>query len=174
MTENKGRRSLEDEVVDDDDDEDSQKDKFLTFHISNEDYGIEIAYVTEIVGIQTITEVPDMPPFVRGVINLRGQVIPVIDVRTRFGLQPRAYDDRTCVVVVNVSGVSIGLIVDTVNEVLDIPPENISPPPAIQAGGSGRYIKGMGKVADSVKILLDVNNLLYETTQKLQEAPSGQ
>lgn len=171
MTENKGRRNVEeDDTLDDEDEEDSQKDKFLTFHIANEDYGIEIAYVTEIVGIQTITEVPDMPSYVRGVINLRGQVIPVIDVRTRFNLQPRAYDDRTCVVVVNINSTSIGLIVDTVNEVLDIPPTQISPPPSIQAGGSGRYIKGMGKVAESVKILLDVNNLLYETKLELQGA----
>jgi len=164
MSEDKGRKNIDEEIDDDEEEEDSQKDKYLTFHIANEDYGIEIAYVTEIVGIQNITEVPDMPSFVKGVINLRGQVIPVIDVRIRFGLPPRAYDDRTCVVVVNINGTSIGLIVDTVNEVLNIPGAQVSPPPAIhaQAGAAGRYLQGMGKVGDSVKILLDVNKLLYE------------
>ncbi len=167
MSENKGRRVSEEEDNLDEEEEDSQKDKYLTFHIANEDYGIEIAYVTEIVGIQTITEVPDMPNFVKGVINLRGQVIPVIDVRIRFGLQPRAYDDRTCVIVVNINNTSIGLLVDTVNEVLDIPPAQISPPPAIHSGSGGRYIQGMGKVGDTVKILLDVNKLLYD--QELEQ-----
>ena len=167
MSENKGRKTVGEASDLDEEEEDSQKDKYLTFRIGNEDYGIEIAYVTEIVGIQAITEVPDMPAFVRGVINLRGQVIPVIDVRTRFKLNARDYDDRTCVVVVNINSTSIGLIVDTVNEVLDIPAAQVSPPPSINAGASGRYLQGMGKVGDTVKILLDVNKLLYE--QELEQ-----
>jgi len=171
MSENKARKMVEEEEILDEDDEDSQKDKYLTFRIANEDYGLEIAYVTEIVGIQGITEVPDMPDFVRGVINLRGQVIPVIDVRLRFRLKPRAYDDRTCVVVVNVNNNSIGLIVDTVNEVLDIPADQVSAPPKVHGGANGRYIQGMGKVGDTVKILLDVNKLLFEgELQQLAEA----
>jgi len=175
MSESKGRRDAsEDELLDDEEEEDSQKDKYLTFHIGNEDYGIEIVYVTEIVGIQNITEVPDMPNFVKGVINLRGQVIPVIDVRTRFKLQPRAYDDRTCVVVVSINNTSIGLIVDTVNEVLSIPAAQVSPPPAIHAGNTGRYIQGMGKVDDAVKIILNVNKLLFENEQdKLEQIKEG-
>jgi len=103
-----------------------------------------------------------MPDFVKGVINLRGQVIPVIDVRTRFHLESRAYDDRTCVVVVNISDMSVGLIVDTVNEVVSIPPEQISPPPKVATGTTGRYVQGMGKVGDSVKILLNVQKLLRD------------
>lgn len=142
--------------------EDTLSDRYLTFHLGNEDYGIEIRYVTEIVGMQKITEVPDMPEFVRGVINLRGQVIPVIDVRLRFRMPPRDYDERTCVIVVNVSGGAFGLIVDTVQEVREIPPDSVSPPPSLARSEKSRYILGMGKVGEEVKILLDVGKLLRE------------
>lgn len=143
-------------------DEDTQKGKFLTFHLANEDYGIEIRYVTEIIGIQKITEVPDMPEFVKGVINLRGKVIPVMDVRMRFLLPPREYNDRTCIVVVNVNGTAVGLVVDEVSEVADIPENQIEPPPRASRTSSSRYIQGMGKIGQDVKILLDVNHLLYD------------
>ncbi|WP_022663080.1 chemotaxis protein CheW [Paucidesulfovibrio longus] len=145
-----------------DEDEDAQKDKYLTFHLGDEQYGVEIAYVTEIVGIQKITSVPDMPEFVRGVINLRGQVIPVMDVRTRFRMPPRDYDDRTCVVVVRIGEQTIGLVVDMVNEVADIPKDQISPPPSSGVGKGSRYIQGLGKIDDDVKILLNVPMLLGE------------
>jgi purine-binding chemotaxis protein CheW len=161
MTENKGRTLMDDDLVDDDD-EDTQKDKFLTFRIGNEDYGIEIRHVTEIVGIQKITEVPDMMGFVKGVINLRGNVIPVIDVRIRFQMEPRSYDDRTCVVVVNIREMAVGLVVDTVNEVLSIPEAQVSGPPKFHRGEGARFIQGMGKVGDQVKILLDVERLLQD------------
>ena len=151
---------LDDDMFDDD--EDTLKDRFLTFRIGQEDFGIEICHVTEIVNIPHITEVPDMPDFVKGVINLRGQVIPVMDVRTRFRLPPQAYNERTCVIVVSMNETQVGLIVDTVSEVLDIPAENISPPPAIARGGKGRYIQGMGRLENNVKILLDVNKLLFD------------
>jgi len=150
------------EIDDDEDDEDTMKDKYLTFCLGVEDYGIEIQYVTEIVGIQKITEVPDMPSFIKGVINLRGQVIPVMDVRLRFHMQPRDYDERTCVIVVNIRSVAVGLLVDTVNEVRDIPENCVSPPPRVGADTSSRYIRGMGKVGDEVKILLDCDKLLFE------------
>ena len=152
-----------DNYVDDIDleNEDTQKDKFLTFQLGKEDYGIEIKHVTEIVGIQKITDVPDMPDFIRGVINLRGQVIPVMDVRLRFKMEPREYDDRTCVVVVNIKGTAIGLVVDTVNEVADISAEQISPPPKVNTDES-RYILGMGKINNEVKILLEVDKLIYQ------------
>lgn len=160
MTENKGRsrESLDDEW--DDDDEDSQKDQFLTFKIAEEEFAIPIEHVIEIVGVQKITEVPDMPDFVKGVINLRGKVIPVMDVRLRFKVEARAYDDRTCVIVVSVGDITIGLVVDIVSEVVNIPEENISPPPQFSAAGTGRYISGMGKIGESVKIIIDVNKLL--------------
>ncbi|NCD34266.1 MAG: purine-binding chemotaxis protein CheW [Spartobacteria bacterium] len=147
----------------DDESEDSMKDRYLTFRVGKEVYGINIYHVIEIVSVHKITVVPDMPEFVKGVINLRGQVIPIIDVRLRFSMEPRAYDERTCIVVVKVKDINIGMVVDTVNEVLDIPPEQISPPPrsSSQSGG-GRYIQGMGKIGDQVKILLDVEKLLFE------------
>lgn len=157
------RKNLnEDDELWDDEDDDAMKDRYLTFRVGDEVYGIEIAYVTEIVGMQKITEVPDMPDFVRGVINLRGQVIPVIDVRARFHMEDRPYDDRTCVVVIRLNETSIGLVVDTVNEVMDIPASQVSPPPKLGQGGGNRYIKGMGKVGDEVKILLDAGKLLFD------------
>ena len=143
-------------------DEDTQKDRYLTFHLGKEDYGIGIEHIIEIVGIQRITEVPDMPAFIKGVINLRGQVIPVMDVRLRFSMAPREYDDRTCVIVVRVNENSVGLIVDTVSEVRDISPDNIAAPPRNAGDCNNRYILGLGKVGDEVKILLDVNKLLFE------------
>ncbi len=159
MTETKNRTVDELDLYDEDD-EDSQKDKYLTFRIGKEDYGIEIAYVTEIVGIQTITEVPELPVYMKGVINLRGRVIPVIDVRLRFKMEERAYDDRTCVIVVGIEDQVIGLIVDTVNEVVTIQEDQCSKPP--RAGGSqgGNFVRAMGKIGDSVKILLDLHKLL--------------
>lgn len=145
-----------------DEDEDTQKDRYLTFRIGDEDYAIEIRFVTEIIGIQKITSVPDMPEFVKGVINLRGQVIPVLDVRSRFHLSEREYDERTCIVVVNVNEMQIGLIVDTVNEVREIPEDMVSPPPSISRGSRSRYIKGMGRIGEEVKIILDITKLLFE------------
>jgi len=143
-------------------DEDTQEDKYLTFILSQEEYGIEIRHVTEIIGIQNITEVPDMPHYIRGVINLRGKVIPVMDVRLRFGLEERAYDDRTCIIVINIDEQSVGLIVDRVSEVLDIPKGDVEPPPKVKKGESSRFIKGMGKVGDQVKILLNEYQLLFD------------
>lgn len=160
MTENKGRKEITEDDFDDDDEEDSMKNRYLTFRVGGEDYGIEIVYVTEIVGMQNITEVPDMPEFVKGVINLRGQVIPVIDVRICFKLESREYDDRTCVIVVNIGKNAIGLIVDTVNEVINISEDQVSLPPKMHDTASGRYIQGLGKVGEQVKILLDVQKLL--------------
>ncbi len=142
--------------------EDSQKGKFLTFRIDREDYALEIRHVTEIIGIQKITEVPDMAAYVRGVINLRGKVIPVIDVRARFHLPDRPYDERTCIIVVHVREIAVGLVVDKVNEVADIPDEQIEPPPRTSTP-SGRYIQGIGKIGQEVKIILDAGKLLYES-----------
>ncbi|HAG10985.1 MAG TPA: chemotaxis protein CheW [Desulfotomaculum sp.] len=149
-------------LEDDYDDEDTQEDKFLTFILSREEYGIEIRYVTEIVGIQNITQVPDMPGFIKGVINLRGKVIPVMDVRLRFDIEERPYDDRTCIVVININEQAVGLIVDRVSEVLDIPKTEIELPPKIRRSERSNFIQGLGKVGDKVKILLNANKLLYE------------
>ncbi len=140
--------------------EDTQKDKFLTFFLADEDYGIAIHHVIEIIGIQKITAVPDMPNFVKGVINLRGKVIPVMDVRARFRLPGQAYDERTCIIVVNVDDQSTGLIVDRVCEVADIPAEKVEPAPGNSKDKANGYIMGLGKMGDRVKILLDARRLL--------------
>ena len=161
MADLKKNLNEEDELWDEDDD-DAMKDRYLTFRVGDEVYGIEIAYVTEIVGMQKITEVPDMPDFVKGVINLRGKVIPVMDVRLRFHLPAVEYNDRTCVVVVSVSDVTIGLVVDTVSEVVNIPENNISPPPRFSSATSGRYVSGMGKIGEAVKIIIDAEKLLRD------------
>jgi len=140
-------------------DEEIQQAKFLTFELGSETYGLDITYVREIVGMQTITHVPDVPHYVRGVINLRGKVIPIMDVRARFGLPDRSYDDRTCIIVINVNEWWVGLVVDTVSEVLDIPEANIEPPPRI-GGSHSHFIEGMGMVGDDVRLLLDAERLL--------------
>ncbi len=155
------------------DDEDTQKDKYLTFHIGTEDYGIAIANVTEIIGIQSITEIPEMPDYIKGVINLRGKVIPVMDVRSRFKLEPRAYDERTCIIVVEIDSTAVGLVVDRVNEVADIPEDQVEPPPKSKRKGGG-YIQGIGKIGKEVKILLDINKILYEEElESISEAAQG-
>jgi len=163
--------------LDDDlyDDEDTQKDKYLTFHIGTEDYGISIAYVTEIIGIQNITEIPEMPDFIKGVINLRGKVIPVMDVRTRFKLPPREYDERTCIIVVEIEGqagpVQIGIVVDAVSEVLNIKGEEIEDAPTFGTKLDIDYILGMAKMEGGVKILLDIGKVLSaEATSVLEKA----
>ncbi|MBF0543150.1 MAG: purine-binding chemotaxis protein CheW [Candidatus Riflebacteria bacterium] len=146
----------------DDDDEDSQKDQYLTFRIQNSVYGIPIRNVTEIISMQEITEIPEMMKFVKGIINLRGNVIPVIDVRIRFQMEEREFDEYTCIVIVNISELSVGLIVDTVNEVVTIPAEDISQAPQLQKGGSSRFINRMGRAGKGVIILVDLEKFLKD------------
>lgn len=134
--------------------------KFLTFLIGSETYGLDIQHVREIIGMQKITNVPDVPDFVKGVINLRGKVIPVMDVRARFSLAERAYDHRTCIIVIHVKEWTVGLVVDTVSEVLDIAPESIEPAPRVGANSTARYLSGIGKVGDQVRLLLNAEQLL--------------
>lgn len=142
--------------------EDTQKGRYLTFGLGKEVYGIEIAHVTEIIGIQSITELPELPEYIRGIINLRGKIIPVMDVRLRFKKEFRAYNDRTCIIVIDIGGTAIGLIVDSVAEVLSIEAGNIVEPPKLKHGQQNRYIKEIGKVGNEVKLLLDCEKLLTE------------
>lgn len=142
--------------------EDTLKNRYLTFSIGQEVYGIEIRYVIEIVGIQKITAIPELPQYVKGIINLRGKIIPVMDVRLRFKKEPKDYNDRTCVIVIDVKGTSIGLIVDTVSEVISIPEQDIVEPPQMNKGVSNKYIKKIGKVGNDVKLLIDCEKLLTE------------
>ena len=151
--------------------EDTMEGKFLIFRIKDEEYGIAIRNVMEINGIQNITELPDTPHYVKGVINLRGKVIPVIDVRLRFGMEARDYDERTCIIVVSIREMQVGLVVDSVSEVLDIPDDKVEPPPKSQKGAGSRYILGLGKVEESVKILLNIQKLLFdEELEQITEA----
>ena len=151
------------DVVDVDEDEDTQANKYLNFRIGEESYGIYIKHVREIIELQNISEVPDMPDYVKGVINLRGKVIPIVDIRLRFQFEERKYDDRTCIIVVEINNSVIGFVVDTVEDVLEIPEKEVEPAPKFKtASGKDRYISGVGKVGDTVKILLDIEKLIYE------------
>jgi purine-binding chemotaxis protein CheW len=143
-----------------DGDEDAQAGKFLTFIIGDVTYGLDIRSITEIIGLQKITIIPDVPAYIKGVINLRGKVIPVMDVRTRFQLPRREYDERTCIIVIDVEESTVGLVVDTVSEVLDIDDDSIEPPPNMGSNTASRYISGMGKVGNDVKVLLEAQRLL--------------
>lgn len=140
--------------------EDTQHGRFLTFQLGNEIFGIEICYVTEIIGMQGITVIPEVPGYIKGIINLRGKIIPVIDVRLKFHKEEAEYNDRTCIIVININDVSAGLIVDQVTEVCVIQDEDIAPPLDSRTGIENRYIKGIGKVDKGVTLLLDCEKIL--------------
>jgi purine-binding chemotaxis protein CheW len=140
-------------------DEDTLKGKYLIFSMGSEMYGIEIRFITEILGMQPITSVPEMPGYIKGITNLRGKIIPVMDARMRFGKELREYDDRTCIIVIDTNITTTGLIVDRVLEVVSMSEEDIAPP--LDIGGSGsRFIKGFGKSDGNVKLLIDCTKLL--------------
>ena len=138
--------------------------KYLTFSLDNEEYGIGILKIKEIIGMMPITSVPQTPEFVKGVINLRGKVIPVVDLRLRFGLAADDYTERTCIVVVEIAGQSshvlIGIVVDSVSEVLNIKADEIEDTPAFGTRLDTDYILGMAKMDGGVKILLDIDRVL--------------
>jgi purine-binding chemotaxis protein CheW len=144
--------------------------KYLTFGLSGEDYGTQILKVREIIGLLDITPVPQMPDSVKGVINLRGRVIPVVDLRLKFGMPEGEYNDETCIIVVDV-GQLTGIIVDTVQEVLDISDDQIDPPPPLGAGVDTCYVLGIGKVKDDVKILLNIDKVLEFVNDTAIEEP---
>lgn len=142
--------------------EDTQYGRFLTFALGEENYGIEIRFVTEIIGIQPISKIPEVPEYIKGIINLRGKIIPVIDVRLKFKKDAIEYNDRTCIIVIDTGEISVGLIVDNVAEVIGIDDEDIVPPPDSRTGIKNRYIQGVGKVGGEVKLLLDCEKLFDE------------
>lgn len=150
-------------------DEDTQKDKYLTFTLGEELYGIDIRAVIEIIGIMPITKVPEVPAYVQGIINLRGKIIPVVDMRLRFGQEYRPYSDRTCVIIISVNDVLIGLIIDGVSEVLTIPENSIVPPPELKSVRN-RYVKNIGKLSEEkVVLLLDWKKLFSTEDEALLE-----
>lgn len=136
-------------------------DRYLTFALDEVFYGLPIENVVEIIGMQPITPVPRVPGYLRGVINLRGQVIPVMDVRLRFEMPARVYDDRTCIIVTQVGTMRMGLVVDTVSEVLDIKASDVEVVGSTGAfGGDNAYLEGIGKVEGDVKLLLNAERLI--------------
>lgn len=138
--------------------------KYLTFALGKEEYGLEILKVREIIGYMDITAVPRTPPYVKGVINLRGQVIAVMDLRQKFGMEPATRSEQTCIIVVEIRQggrkLSTGIVVDHVSEVLNITGEQIEDPPSFGSSVDTNFILGMGKIGDSVKILLDIDKVL--------------
>jgi purine-binding chemotaxis protein CheW len=138
--------------------------KYLTFRLAEEEYGLEILKVQEIIQMQAVTKVPRTPEYVRGVINLRGKVIPVIDLRRKFGIAAVNDTEKTCIIVVQIAHengkVVMGIIIDEVKEVLDIKAENIEETPSFGASIDTQFIMGMGKIGHSVKILLDIDRVM--------------
>ncbi len=142
----------------------NREGKYLTFALANEEFGLEILKVREIIGYIDVTAVPQTPHHVRGVVNLRGQVIPVIDLRAKFGMETAEVTEQSCIIVVEIGQkgpvCSVGIIVDHVQEVLDIAAGSIEEPPRFGASVNTDFILGMGKVGDRVKILLDIDRVL--------------
>lgn len=140
---------------------DEMENMYLNFNVGNETYGIEIRYVLQIIGMQDINEMPEMPPDMKGFINLRGNVVPVVSMRLRFGKPEEEYTDRTCIIVVLVGEQEIGLVVDAIQETLTIEPENISPPPSMVSVSP--YIEGVARLPDDrTAILLHAQKLFNE------------
>ncbi len=148
--------------------------KYLTFYLDGEEYGLGILKVHEIIGIMSITRVPRTPPFILGVINLRGKVISIMDLRARFGLEPAGELAEACIIVVQVRGIQMGLYVDRVSEVLDIPEVDIEDPPGFSADADSDYILGVAKTNGQVKLLLDIDRVLAQSIQgESAEHPLG-
>jgi purine-binding chemotaxis protein CheW len=152
--------------------------KFLTFLMANEKYGLEILKVREIMGMMDVTSVPTTPAFIRGVINLRGKVIPVVDLRLKFGIEAKADTERTCIIVVHLAHtaqeMTMGIIVDEVSDVLDIDQNQIEPPPSFGADIRTDFILGMGKTDQKVMTLLDIDRVLTEQEVGLVESSAGE
>ena len=143
---------------------DARAGKYLTFHLGNEEFGVRVLMVREIMGLQEITAVPQTPDHVKGVINLRGKVIPVIDLRLKFGMPSAEYGQRTCIIVTQVKGehgkILMGVVVDGVSEVLNLTAAEIEDTPDFGGNAAGHYLLGMAKVKGKVKILLDIDQVL--------------
>jgi purine-binding chemotaxis protein CheW len=140
----------------------ADSDKFLTFFLGEEEYGIEILRVREIIGMMPITWVPRTPEFIRGVLNLRGKVIPVVDLRLKFGMEAAEETEETCIIVVQSGDEMVGAVVDKVSEVLDIVGEDIVDAPSLGSGVDTQYLMGIGKSEENIKLLLDIDRVLAD------------
>lgn len=155
--------------------EDSQKGMFMTFQTGKEYFGISISYVNEIVAMQPIAAIPEVEDYIKGLINLRGKIIPVIDVRLRFKMEPIEYTDRTCIIVIDVKSTIVGLIVEKIAEVNTILDDDIVPPPSLghRDNEQSKYVYGLARTGDAVKLLIDPEKLIkeevLETLEEMQE-----
>ena len=153
----------------------AREGKYLTFSLAGEEYGIGILKVKEIIGMMAVTAIPQTPAFIKGVVNLRGKVIPVIDLRLKFGMESIKYTDRTCIIVVEIRGkerkIQMGIVVDSVSEVLNIKPGEIEDTPVFGTEVDTDYILGMAKAGGGVKILLDIDRVLSD--RDFQEVASA-
>jgi len=160
--------------MNDEADTDEMIGKYLTFWTDKQLFGVPIADVVQIIGIQEITPIPDSPLYAKGVINLRGSIIPVIDVRLRFSKPEAEYSERTCIIVTKIEDSYIGFIVDSVDEVTTISDENISSPPKVSRERTNAYLTGIGKVENKVVLLLDTSKILNQDEIELvNDAVSG-
>jgi purine-binding chemotaxis protein CheW len=155
----------------------SKDGKYLTFNLAGEEYGLGILKVKEIIGLMPITVVPQTPPYVKGVVNLRGKVIPVIDLRLKFSIAAAEYTERTCIIVVEISAarrmILMGILVDSVSEVLNIKAADIEETPSFGARLNTEYILGMAKAGGSIKILLDIDKILSSEEIKAADSAGG-
>lgn len=158
---------LKEELLEDD----AQKGKFMTFQTGKEYFGISISYVNEIIAMQPITAIPEVENYIKGLINLRGKIIPVVDVRVRFKMDPIEYTDRTCIIVIDVKSTVIGLIVEKIAEVDTILDDDIVPPPSLgrRENEHSKYVYGLARTGNSVKLLLDPEKLIKQDVLKALE-----
>ncbi len=149
--------------------EDTQKGKFMTFQTGKEYFGISISYVNEIIAMQPITAIPEVDDYIKGLINLRGKIIPVIDVRVRFKMEPKEYTDRTCIIVIDVKSTVIGLIVEKIAEVDTIMDDDVIPPPTLGHHEHNKYVYGLARTGDTMKLLIDPEKLIKQDDMNMLE-----
>ncbi len=151
----------------------AQDNKYLTFKLGEEYFAIPILKIKEIIGMMSVTKVPRLPDFIKGVVNLRGKIIPVVDLRLKFGMEERSYDERTQIIVMEIKSETgtktNGIVVDTVQEVMDIPDESIEAPPQYGANVDQEFLSGMGKVKEQVIMMLDVDRIFTTGEKELLE-----
>lgn len=148
----------------------SEITKALTFYIGEQIYGVEISNIVEIIGVPHITAVPGVPYYIKGIINVRSKVMPIISTRSRFGREEIPYDDRTCTIIIGIDDVQVGIIVDSVLDVLDVHRKNIAQSPNQNGVNDNKFIKYLLEMPDGVKLILDVNKLIYENEMHFLDA----
>ena len=164
MAEELLKKNEDNDELDELQEDDAQRGKFMTFQTGKEFFGISISYVNEIIAMQPIAAIPEVDDYIKGLINLRGKIIPVIDVRTRFKMEPSEYTDRTCIIVIDVKSTMIGLIVERIAEVDTIAEDSIVPPPTLgrKEHEHNKYVYGLARTGDSVKLRIDPEKLIRQ------------